>query len=90
MARQYLRKSEPYDQNPGSDWIMMTGKELYRVISSPEGRRRKNPMPADRQTVDHFPRPSAPLARLGIDGGSVIMARREKGAGSLYQAKDKT
>lgn len=37
MARQYLRKAEPYDQNPNSDWIMMTGKEFYRFINSPEG-----------------------------------------------------
>ena len=40
MARQYLRKSEPYDQNPSSDWIMMTGKEFYQFINSPEGRNR--------------------------------------------------
>ena len=40
MARQYLRKTEPYDQNPNSDWIMMTGREFYQFISSPEGRRR--------------------------------------------------
>ena len=40
MARLYLRKTEPYDQNPNSDWIMMTGKEFYRFINSPEGRNR--------------------------------------------------
>lgn len=40
MARQYLRKVEPYDQNPNSDWIMMTGREFYQFISSPEGKRR--------------------------------------------------
>ena len=37
MARQYLRKAEPYDQNPNSDWITMTGSEFYRFINSPEG-----------------------------------------------------
>lgn len=36
MARQYLRKAEPYDQNPSSDWIMMTGKEFYHFINSSE------------------------------------------------------
>ena len=40
MARQYLRKAEPYDQNPNSDWIMMTGREFYQFINSPEGKRR--------------------------------------------------
>ena len=36
MARQYLRKAEPYDQNPNSNWIMMTGREFYQFINSPE------------------------------------------------------
>lgn len=40
MARQYLRKAEPYDQNPNSDWVMMTGIEFYRFINSPEGKGR--------------------------------------------------
>ena len=40
MARQYLRKAEPYDQNPNSDWVMMTGTEFYQFINSPEGRSR--------------------------------------------------
>ena len=37
MARQYLRKAEPYDQNPNSDWVVMTGREFYQFINSPEG-----------------------------------------------------
>lgn len=40
MARQYLRKAEPYDQNPNSDWITMTGSEFYRFINSPESKGR--------------------------------------------------
>lgn len=36
MARQYLRKAEPYDRKPSSDWISMTGAEFYRFIKSPE------------------------------------------------------
>lgn len=40
MARQYLRKAEPYDQNPNSNWITMTGREFYHFINSPEGRGR--------------------------------------------------
>ena len=38
MARQFFRKVEPYDQNPNSNWIMMSGKEFYRFIISPEAR----------------------------------------------------
>lgn len=40
MARQYLRKAEPYDQNPSSDWIAMTGREFYQFVNSPEGKKR--------------------------------------------------
>ena len=40
MARQYLRKAEPYDLNPNSDWIMMTGKEYYQFINSLDGKSR--------------------------------------------------
>ncbi len=40
MARQYLRKTEPYDQNPSSDWVMMTGSEFYSFISSSGGKGR--------------------------------------------------
>lgn len=40
MARQYLRKAEPYDQNPNSEWIAMTGREFYQFINSPEGKTR--------------------------------------------------
>jgi len=40
VARQYLRKAEPYDQDPDSEWISMTGKEFYRFISSPESKGR--------------------------------------------------
>lgn len=36
MARQYFRKAEPYDQNPSSDWIRMTGREFYLFINSTE------------------------------------------------------
>ena len=35
-----LRKVEPYNQNLNSDWIMMTGEEFYRFITSPEGKGR--------------------------------------------------
>lgn len=40
MARQYLRKAEPYDQNPNSDWVTMTGSEFYRFINSPKSKER--------------------------------------------------
>lgn len=40
MARQYLRKVVPYDQNPNSDWIAMTGSEFYRFINSTESKGR--------------------------------------------------
>ena len=51
MARQYLRKAEPYDQNPNSDWVMMTGIEFYCFINSPEGKRYHNFVITNRITV---------------------------------------
>ena len=41
MARLYFRKKEPFDQNPNSEWVQMTGREFYQFVSAPENAGRR-------------------------------------------------